>query len=160
MAEFQLLIGESIRTLDERFRLTLPQELMEPLLAHGEDCILAKERPGCLSLWNAADWKSKLDAGVDLVRAKIAANKMDSRLAQVQLLGRLLSSRHIDVKMAARSRLLIPEGYREFLRCEPGQDVVVVGAAICVELWQPRAWQRHLEKGMPKFRRLLESLSE
>ena len=29
------------------------------------DCILAKERPGCLSLWSAPVWQAKLDEGVD-----------------------------------------------------------------------------------------------
>lgn len=159
MAEFQLLLGESLRTLDERYRLTLPQEMADLLLAPGEDCILAKERPGCLSLWNAVSWREKMDAGVDLVRKKIASNKMDTRLSEVQLLGRLLSTRQKDVKLAGRSRLVIPEGFREFLRVEPGQDVVVVGAAVCLEFWQQKAWQRHLDRRMPRFRTLLDRLS-
>ena len=48
-AAADLLIGEFIRTLDERFRLAIPPELIDPLLAAGPKLVLAKERAGCLS---------------------------------------------------------------------------------------------------------------
>ncbi len=56
---------------------------------------------------------------------------------QVQMLGRLLSSRHRTVELAGRGRLLVPEGFREFLKVEAGGDVMVVGAGVCVEIWNP-----------------------
>ena len=46
-------LGEFQRTLDERYRLSIPNELGDALVAESADCILAKERPGCLSLWSA-----------------------------------------------------------------------------------------------------------
>jgi len=154
-----LILGELSRSLDERFRLSIPQELAEQLTAAGQQCILAKERPGCLSLWNAAHWQQKLDAGVDLVRGKIAAGRMEGRLDQVQRLGRLLSSRHAAVQLAGRGRLLVPEGFREFLGVEAGGDVMIVGAAVCLELWKPTAWTDYLQEQMPQFRQLLDDLS-
>ena len=45
-AAASLLIGEFVRTLDERFRLALPPELLDPLLAGGPKIVLAKERAG------------------------------------------------------------------------------------------------------------------
>ena len=68
----EFLLGEFPRTLDERHRLTLPGELAEPFaagLGQNAQCILVKERIGCLSLWPAAGWQEKLAAGVALVRA-------------------------------------------------------------------------------------------
>jgi MraZ protein len=155
------LLGEFPRTIDERYRLTLPVEVAESLLAGAEktDCILAKETPGCLSLWAAERWQAKLDAGVELVEAKIRAGRLDGRLAEVQLLGRMLSTRHRTVSLAGRGRLVIPEGFREFLGVEPRGEVIVVGAALCLELWKPAAWLSHLEINMPNFRKLLEQLS-
>jgi MraZ protein len=52
----EFILGEFQRTLDERYRLSLPAEL---LAQFGDDaeCILAKERPGCLSLWKADVWQ-------------------------------------------------------------------------------------------------------
>jgi MraZ protein len=155
----QLILGESSRTLDERFRLTIPTELLEPLIADGERCILAKERPGCLSLWNATAWQEKLDAGVELVTSKIKAGRLEGRIEQVQLLGRLLSTRHREVQIGNRGRLLIPEGFREFLNLEPGGDALIVGAAVCVEIWNREAWLPYLDEQIPEFRQLLDDLS-
>ena len=52
----EFILGEFTRTLDERYRVSIPAEMAEALLAGGPECILAKERPGCLSLWSAAAW--------------------------------------------------------------------------------------------------------
>ena len=56
--------------------------------------------------------------------------------------------------------LLIPEGFREFLDVPAGQDVVIVGAVICVELWNPRSWQEQLRQDMPEFGPLFKGLTE
>ena len=154
-----LILGESARTLDERYRLSLPANLADALTDEGGDCLLAKERPGCLSLWSAENWQTRLNEGVELVRSKIQAGRMGGRLEEVQLLGRLLSTRHTNVQLAGRGRLVVPEGYREFLGVEPGNIAMVVGAAICVELWHPEKWQAHIAEQMPDFRRLLDELA-
>jgi MraZ protein len=154
-----LILGEFPRTLDERHRLSIPVELAEPLLGKASDCILAKERPGCLSLWNSATWQSKLDEGISLVRSKMHAGRLQGNLEEVQLLGRLLSTRHKTVQLAGRGRLSIPDGFREFLGTEQGGDVIVVGAGVCVEIWNPPAWFAYLEARMPEFRQLFDKLS-
>lgn len=155
----EFILGEFRRTFDERYRLAVPLELAGPLAADAEACILAKERPGCLSLWNAIHWQARHDEGLELVKAKMRAGKLEGRLAQVQTLGRLLSTRHRTVELAGRSRLTVPEGFREFLRAEPGGEVLIVGAAVCIEIWRPDAWLSYLERRMPRFRRLFDRLS-
>jgi MraZ protein len=155
----QFILGEFRRTLDERFRLSIPSELADPLAVEGNDCILAKERPGCLSLWSAGQWSAKLEAGVQLVQSKMQLGRLEGRVEEVQLLGRLLSTRHKNVELAGRGRLLLPEGFREFLGVEAGGELMVVGAAICIELWRPDAWIQYLEERMPEFRRLFDQLS-
>ena len=155
----RLTLGEFRRALDERYRISLPTELIEPLAVEGEDWILTKERPGCLSLWPASAWQAKLESGVKLVESKMQLGRLEGRLEDVQLLGRLLSTRHKQVQLAGRGRLVIPEGFREFLGVEAGQEAFVIGAAVCIELWRPEAWIKHLEEKMPDFRRLFEQLS-
>ena len=159
----QLILGEVPCTLDERFRLTISQNLVKLLAGEDPHCILAKERSGCLSLWSAAAWEAKLNARIKLVEQKLQADSFDDdRLAQVQLLGRLLSTRHQPVELKDRGRLLIPEGFRAFLgvdRDPPGNEVMVVGAAVCLEIWKPTAWLAYLEQRMPKFRRVFHRLS-
>ena len=130
-----LILGEFRRSLDDRFRLSVPAELIE-LFADGDQCILAKERPGALSLWQAETWQARLDSSVNLVQAKIQAGRLSGRIEEVQRLGRLLSTRHREVQLANRSRLLIPEGFREFLGVAAGGELLLVGAAVCVEIWR------------------------
>lgn len=154
-----LLIGEFVRTLDERFRLAIPPELVDPLLASGPKLVLAKERAGCLSLWSAAVWKPRLDAAVDVVRSKLQAGLLAQRMGQVQELGRLLSTRQQTISLAGRSRLVVPEGFRDFLGVEPGGSLMVVGAAVCVELWQPAAWTAYVTSEMPGFRQRIDDLT-
>lgn len=154
-----LILGEFRRTVDERFRISVPAELTGLFDSDEGNCILAKERTGSLSLWNSKQWKSKLDAAVRLVQAKIEAGRLDGRIDEVQRLGRLLSTRHREVQLAGRSRLILPEGFREFLGVEPGGEVLLVGAGVCIEIWRPDAWRNYLEQQMPEFGTLLDQLS-
>jgi MraZ protein len=153
------ILGEYRRALDERYRISIPSEMAELLTSGGDECVLAKERAGALSLWNAAEWQSKFDSGVHLVQEKMLAGRLDGRVEDVQVLGRLLSTRQMNVKLAGRSRLILPEGFREFLGVEPGGEVLVVGAALCVEIWRPDRWFAYVEEQMPGFRRLFDNLS-
>jgi len=155
----EFILGEFPRNLDERYRLSIPAELVEPLTSGGPECILAKERPGCLSLWNAAVWQNRLDQGVELVKSKMRAGRLEGKLEDVQLLGRLLSTRHKTVQLAGRGRLSIPDGFREFLGIEQGGEAIVLGAGVCVEIWNPRAWLAYLEARIPEFRQLFDELS-
>lgn len=155
----ELLLGEFSRTLDERYRISLPPELLGPLGSSGSKMVLAKERAGCLSLWPAAIWKPRIDAAIEVVRTKLQAGLLNQRVGHVQDLGRLLSTRHKAVALAERGRLVIPEGFREFLAVEPGADLLVVGAAVCVELWQPAAWAAFITAEMPDFRRRIDDLT-
>jgi len=156
----ELILGEYPRSLDDRYRLSVPAELHEKLTSTGPECVLAKERPGCLSLWDAAVWQAKLDVRVSLFEQKVRAGLLEERVDQVQRLGRLLSTRHRPVQLAGRGRLVIPEGFREFLGIEAGGEVMLVGAAICVELWNPQQWVACLEDQMPQFRELFDQLTK
>jgi len=154
------ITGESRRTVDERFRVTLPPDFGEGISDADGNVIVAKERTGCLSLWRTDEWQKRLDSGVELLKQKIDSGRMEGRWNDVQRLGRLLSTRHQQVTLAKRSRLLIPEGFRQFLGIEAGQEVVVVGAVICVEIWHPDHWMDVLKSEMPDFGDLFKTLTE
>lgn len=160
MAEATMILGEFRRTLDARFRLSIPAELAGPLVGEQNECILTKERPGALSLWNISQWQHRIDQGVKVIQQKMEAGRLVGRTSEVQALGRLLSTRHTSVPLAGRGRLVIPEGFREMLGAQPGSDVMVVGAAVCVEIWQPEAWIRFLADEIPEFNERFDRLSE
>ena len=158
----QFVLGEFRRAIDDRFRLSLPNELLESLLgetANASTLVLAKERPGALSLWRPSDWNARLTKDVELVQSKLDAGHLRARTTDLQKLGRLLSTRHRDVQIAGRGRLVIPESFREFLGVEGGGDVMIVGAAVCIEIWRTTAWLTCLEEEIPQFGNLLDQLA-
>lgn len=154
------LTGEFRRTIDDRFRLQLPAEFALEVSDEEGDVIVAKERAGCLSLWKHNDWQHRLDTGISLLRQKIDSGRMEQRWGDVQRLGRLLSTRHQQVRLANRSRLLIPESFRSFLGVAAGHEVVIVGAVICVEIWNPDVWLDVLKQEMPDFGDLFKQLTQ
>jgi MraZ protein len=62
--------------------------------------------------------------------------------------------------LAGRGRLLIPEGFREFLGVEPNGETLVIGAAVCIEIWRPAAWINYLDTKIPEFRTIFDQLSK
>jgi len=163
----EIIIGEFRCRLDSRHRVPIPPDFDKWLTGSSPELVLAKERPGCLSLWNQAFWEAKVNARIKLVKAKVEQGFQDDRIGQVQLFGRLLSTRHENAGLDKQRRLTIPKSFRDFLGVRPrtsGEadqqqgNVMVVGAAVCVELWNPTAWLNHLQERMPKFRRLVDRL--
>ena len=150
--------GELKRTIDDRFLVSLPPEMAKAVTDETGSTIVTKERFGCLSLWSAAEWEARQERGVDVIRSKIEAGAMDQRWGEVQRLGRLLSTRSKTVQLANRSRLLIPEGFREFLGVPAGGEIMLIGAVICVELWNPATWLEALSQDMPEFGSLFKEL--
>ncbi len=157
--EKALILGEYSRRLDERFRFSLPSEILEVFKPKDGDCMLAKERPGCISLWDKEAWGRKVDDRVDLIQRHMNLGDLEKHLPQLQLFGRLMSTRQRPIQMAGKGRLVLPEGFREFLKAEAGGELMIIGAAVCIEIWNPDCWLRYIEKKMPKFRKLLTRLS-
>ncbi len=158
MPENTFILGEFRRTIDDRFRLSLPSELVEPLLGQQKECVIAKERPGAISVWNSKDWQDKLTTDVSAIEAIMQTGRFQGRMGEVQSLGRLLSTRHKEVQLAGRGRLLMPEGFREFLGVDAGGEVLIVGAAVCVEVWRPDAWLDYLQENIPQFPQIVSNL--
>ena len=73
------ITGEVKRTIDDRFRLTLPQDFAESISDEQGNIIVAKERTGCLSLWRCDEWQKRLDSGVELLRKKMDSGRMEGR---------------------------------------------------------------------------------
>lgn len=153
------LLGEVRRTVDDRYRIALPKEMASGVSDGDGLTVCVKERFGCLSLWKADQWQARFQAGFAVIEQKIRAERLQDRWSEVQRLGRLVSTRSTEVKLANRSRLLIPDSFRDFLGVGANEEVVIVGAVVCVELWNPAAWLEQLQADMPDFNELFMSLS-
>lgn len=154
----ELITGEFRRVYDDRYRIALPPELTDQLVGDSVDCVLAKEREGCLSLWNAEVWKTKIEGGLQLIKQKLKLHILERDLAKVQQFTRLVSTRSRPVKLGQRGRLLVPEGFREFLSVEPNSEVLVIGAGVCVEIWNPPVWNAYLREDIGNFQTLFAQL--
>ncbi len=160
MSESQaLIVGEFSRNLDERFRLTLPDDLLTVFQPKDGNCVLAKEGAGHLSLWDQEIWQEKMEEKINFIRDKMKAHKLDDQQAQLQSFGRLLSARQRPVQLADKGRILLPEGFREFLKVEKKGELMIVGAAICIEIWNPETWVSYVEQNIPDFNTILNTLS-
>ena len=154
----KLIAGEFSRTVDERYRLTLPDEFKDVFKPESGKCVIAKERPGCLSLWEETAWKQQHEARVELILQRFTLGDLGRNASDLQRFGRLLSTRDRQIQLA-KARFLLPEGFREFLAVEPKQEVMIIGAAVCIEIWHPQKWISYVEENMPQFATLMESLS-
>jgi MraZ protein len=154
----KLITGEFSRTIDDRYRLTLPDEFKEVFKPESGKCVIVKESPGYLSLWDENTWTPHVEARVEMVRQRYETGYLAGNMSDLQRFGRLLSTRYRHIQLADRARFLLPEGFREFLAVEPKKDVMIIGAAFCIELWNPQKWISHIEGEMPQFGNLLESL--
>ena len=155
----KLITGEFSRTVDDRYRLSLPDEFKEVFKPDSGKCVIVKERPGCLSLWEETAWQQYHDKRVGLVRQRFDAGDLGRSVTELQRFGRLFSTRYRHVQLADKARFLIPEGFREFLAVEPKQEVMVIGAAVCIEIWKPQTWIPYIEGDIQQFNSLMESLT-
>ena len=126
-------------------------------------CILAKERAGCVSLWSAEAWETEARQPHQADRAE------DSRRRHRRgphgpgaIAGPAAVAGREPVELERTGAAAVPEAFRRFLgvdRDPPDNEVMVIGAAVCVEIWKPAAWLKYLQGRMPKFRCLFHQLS-
>ena len=154
-----LITGEFSRTVDDRYRLSLPDEFKEAFKPDSGKCVIMKEASGYLSLWEEATWQQHYAERIALVQKRFNMGHLGRNITELQRFGRLLSTRYRHIQLADKARFLIPEGFREFLAVEPKQEVMVIGAAVSIEIWHPQKWLSRVEEDMPQFDTLLESLS-
>ncbi|MCL2004814.1 MAG: division/cell wall cluster transcriptional repressor MraZ [Planctomycetaceae bacterium] len=154
----KLITGEFSRTLDDRYRLSLPDEFKDVFKPEAGKCVIVKENPGHLSLWDETTWKQHHDTRVEMVLQRLNAGYLGQNMPDIQRFGRLLSTRHRHIQLADKARFLLPEGFRDFLAVEPKQEVMLIGASFCIEIWHPKKWISYIEGDMPQFGDLLESL--
>lgn len=159
MAESATIIrGEYRRLFDDRYRIALPPELAEALGGDNADCVIAKEREGCLSLWTAKRWEGKVEPALRKLQADMDTGWFSHDPNKIQRFIRLLSTRSRPVQLGQRGRLLVPEGFREFLEVPAGSEVAVVGAGLCVEIWHPARWSVYLKEDLVNFNDLFAEL--
>jgi DNA-binding transcriptional regulator/RsmH inhibitor MraZ len=48
--------------------------------------------------------------------------------------------------ISAQGRITIPQAYREYAKIEPGDNVIIIGCEIGLEIWNTKLWKHELTK--------------
>ena len=155
----KFITGEFSRTVDDRYRLALPDEFKEVFKPESGKCVIVKERPGCLSLWEEPIWTQYHKKRIEMVHGRFYQGDLGRSVPDLQRFGRIVSTRYRHIQLADKARFLIPEGFREFLAVEPKQEVMVIGANVCIEIWKPQTWLPYIAEDILQFNSLMEGLS-
>ncbi len=125
--------GESIHTLDAKFRVFLPKRFQDALGRDGEGhltVILTRGFERCLFLFSEQGFEKVLSRLETLPFGGATLRKMQ----------RLFFSNTHTLQLDASGRLLLPEKLRQFAGIV--REVVVIGVAERVEIWDRAEWER------------------
>ena len=125
--------GESVHTLDAKFRVFLPKRFQEALDRDREGnatAVLTRGFEQCLFLFS--------QPGFDKVLSRLQTQPFGG--AELRKMQRLFFSNTHTSQLDASGRLLLPEKLRQFARIE--REVVMVGVAERVEIWDRKAWEK------------------
>ena len=120
-----MFMGEYNHTVDEKGRLIIPSKFREEL---GDKFVVTKGLDGCLFVYAENEWK-KLE---DKLRALPLTNKDARAFARYMLAGAA------EVEPDKQGRILVPQVLRTF--AELDKDVVLIGVAGRVEIWNKVRW--------------------
>ncbi len=133
--------GESLVTLDEKSRVTVPakfrtfvveQDLQKGfILTH-----LPIDDERCIRVFTPSEWVNKVNG-----LRKIAANMPNPE----QFL-RVVMSHTETVDMDSQYRILVPQRLLAFANLERGTELVMVGAINHMQLWNKQKWQETVER--------------
>ncbi len=125
--------GESIHTLDAKFRVFLPKRFQDSLGRDAEGhltAILTRGFERCLFLFS--------EQGFEKVLARLETMPFGG--AALRKMQRLFFSNTHTLQLDASGRLLLPEKLRQFAGI--AREVVMIGVAERVEIWDRAEWGR------------------
>lgn len=127
-----MFMGEYNHTVDEKGRLIIPSKFREEL---GDRFVVTKGLDGCLFVYPEDEWKILEDK----LRALPLTNRDARAFARYMLAGAA------EVEPDKMGRILIPQVLRTF--GELDKDVVLIGVASRVEIWNKDKWDNALSLG-------------
>ncbi|HET8743110.1 MAG TPA: division/cell wall cluster transcriptional repressor MraZ [Gaiella sp.] len=125
-----MFIGTYEHTIDEKSRLTLPARFRDAL---GDGVVLARGIDGNVAVYPRETWKVT-------VEARMAA--LDPLSREARELRRFFFSGAGEADIDGSGRVLVPAPLVRHAGLE--RTVVVAGNHDHLELWNPAAWEKHL----------------
>jgi MraZ protein len=139
----ELLIGEYEHTLDEKHRVSLPKSFRKAL---GKRLVVVRGFDSCLVIYGEKGW----------LRFAEKLQTLSNGLSDTRAMSRALFSGAYEMVSDANGRILIPENHCAHAFLE--RDVVFIGVADRVELWDLGRWKAYTAKMLPEVERIAEGL--
>lgn len=140
-----MFYGEYRHTMDDKGRLSLPAKFRSEL---GDRVVVTKGIDKCLYVYT-------LDGFEDLTR-RLGDHASSER--QFRDFRRRFLAGSVDTDVDGHGRILIQAGHREHAGLE--RDVVVIGVARRVEIWDAAAYDAYSEAASESFAAAAEKLAD
>ena len=121
-------MGEYNHSIDAKGRVIVPSKFRELL---GDHFVVTKGLDGCLWVFPDDEWAEFSGK----IRSLPVANKEARTFARFFLAGAM------DAETDKQGRILLPQVLRDYALLE--KDVVLVGAASRVEIWDKKQWENN-----------------
>lgn len=121
-----MFMGEYLHTIDAKGRLTVPSKLREGL---GDTFVVTKGLDGCLYAYTESEWEKFIEKLTTLPMTNADSRKFV----------RFFLSGAASVEPDKMGRILIPQTLRNHAGLD--KDVVLLGVASRVEIWDKAKWE-------------------
>lgn len=138
-----MFMGEFQHTLDGKGRLILPAKIREGL---GDTFIATRGLDECLFVFTREEW-----GALETKLKQLSLVKPEARA-----FSRYLFSGAAELESDKQGRVLLPPNLREYAKLE--KEIVVIGVANRVEIWDKEAWKNYNERMGPTVEQLSEQL--
>lgn len=125
--------GESVHSLDSKFRLVVPKRIADQLgAAEGQkSCFLTRGQDTCIYLYSRAGFEQAMAS------LKLAAFTGEDQRA----VSRVFLASTFELDLDSSGRVLVPEKLRPQLGDE--RELVVIGNHDHAEIWGKRTWEQY-----------------
>lgn len=125
-----MFLGEFVRILDSKGRLTIPAKFRADL---DNDLVVTRSIDRCLTIYPMLEWEKLASQVSDL--------PMTDR--QARAFRRLVFANASDVTPDKQGRILIPPRLRDYADLDG--EIIVAGLNTYIEVWNPDYWNEECE---------------
>ncbi len=141
--------GEYAHTLDDKDRFILPAKFREKIKTfESRKFYLTRGLDGCLFLFHESVWKELEDK----------LRNLSFTRQQSRFFNRLYFSGASEIEVDVQGRITLAEYLKEFAGI--GRDIVIVGIADRIEIWDKMRWNKFYQENKKKFEDMAENLFE
>ncbi len=140
-----MFLGEFQHSLDDKGRMVLPRKFRGGLAA---GCVITKGQDRCLYIFAQDRWDEEVVPVMRLPRTNRRARNFS----------RTFFAAAADQEPDRQGRIAIPQGLRDYAGLSG--EVVVVGVADRIEVWDPEQWISISEEADASYAEIEETLHE